>query len=232
MISPRKIATITGILFIIATFFLFIGEAFYKPILTADNYLEMAHPQRNTLILGVLLEFICVLAMPLIPVFLFPLLRKFNEPLALAYLVFRFFEGIILIAVAEVNKLSLINLSEQYLNGGNQEILEQAGIIIQSMNYWADTTGMVYNLIFIIGTYVINIIFIKTKLIPRFISIWGLIGASTLFIAVILSVFSTISTSMEIVLIIPIAVQEMVMALWLIIKGFNPSIISSISDQH
>ena len=74
MNSYRKTAIIVGALFIIATAFLFIGEAFYKPILSSPDYLNIAYPNRITVIMGILLEFACVIAIPLIPVFLFPIL--------------------------------------------------------------------------------------------------------------------------------------------------------------
>jgi hypothetical protein len=64
----KKNAIIVGILFIIATAFLFIGEAFYGPILNVPDFLETAYPNRITAIIGTLIEFTCVLAIPLIPV--------------------------------------------------------------------------------------------------------------------------------------------------------------------
>lgn len=91
----RKTAIIVGVLFIIATAFLFIGEAFYKPILSSPDYLEITYPHRTTVIIGVLLEFIIVLAMPLIPVFAFPVLKKHNEALAIGYIVFRALESVV-----------------------------------------------------------------------------------------------------------------------------------------
>ncbi len=44
--TERKSAVIVGVLFIIATTFLFIGEAVYKPILSSPDYLEITYPNR------------------------------------------------------------------------------------------------------------------------------------------------------------------------------------------
>ncbi|NIN36710.1 MAG: DUF4386 family protein, partial [Gammaproteobacteria bacterium] len=115
MNTHRKTAIIVGVLFIIATAFLFVGEAFYDPILSSPDYLVNAYPNRNTVVIGILLEFACVIAIPLIPVFLFPVLRKHNEALALGYVVFRFLEAVLFIVV-QINKLSLINVSQGYLD--------------------------------------------------------------------------------------------------------------------
>ena len=68
--THRKTAIIVGVLFIIATAFLFIGGAFYGPVLDSPDYLDFAYPQRITATIGMLIEFTCVLAIPLIAVFL------------------------------------------------------------------------------------------------------------------------------------------------------------------
>jgi len=222
MNTYRKYAVIVGVLFIIATAFLFIGEAFYKPILTSPDYLEIAYPKRTTVVIGVLIEFICVLAIPLIPIFAFPILKKHNEPLAIGYIFFRALEAIILISVAEINKLSLIGVSEEYLKGGvDAAYFQTIGSAIQAENVWGDTTGMVYNIVFVIGALILYSILYRSKLVPRWLSVWGLIAAVDLLIGAVLGSFIEISLAMELVVILPIAVQEMVMAGWLIVKGFN-----------
>ena len=234
MNTYRKAAIIVGVLFIIATAFLFIGEAFYKPILSSPDYLELAYANRTTVIIGILLEFICVLAMPLIPVFAFPVLKKHNEALALGYVVFRLLEAVVLISVAEINKLSLIGVSQEYLNGGQVDAayFQSIGSAIQAENYWGDTTGLIYNLVFIIGALMLYSVLYQSKLVPRWISVWGLIAAFTLLIGAMLSVFTNISPTITLLVISPIAVQEMVMAGWLIVKGFNPSAIASPTVQQ
>ena len=62
----RTHARWAGVLFIIATAFLFVGESFYKPALTAPDVLTAASAASNDIALGVLIEFACVLAIPLI----------------------------------------------------------------------------------------------------------------------------------------------------------------------
>jgi hypothetical protein len=227
MNSLKKTAIVVGFLFIIATAFLFIGEAFYKPILSSPDYLEIAYPNRTIVTIGILLEFIIVLAIPLIPVFLFPVLKQHNETLALGYVVFRLLEAVILISVAEINKLSLIGVSQAYLNqdGMDAAHFQHIGSAIQAENYWGDTTGLIYNIVFVIGALMLYSIFYQSKLIPRWISVWGFIAAAALLTGAMLSVFGNISPALTLLVILPIAVQEMVMAGWLIVKGFNPAAI-------
>ena len=135
MNSYRKNAIIVGILFIIATAFLFIGKAFYDPVLSSPDYLARTYPERITVIFGILLEFACVIAIPLIPVFMFPVLKKSSETLALGYVVFRLFEAVLFIT-EEIKELSLIDVSRGYLNssGADAAYFQNLGSSIQAEN--------------------------------------------------------------------------------------------------
>ncbi len=221
--TERKSAVIVGVLFIIATAFLFIGEAVYKPILSSPDYLEITYPNRSTVITGVLLELICVLAIPLIAIFAFPVLKRFNEALAIGYLFFRSLESVILITVAEINKLSLIGVSEAYLNGDVEPAYFGAiGASMQANTYWADTAGLIYNLAFIFGGFIFYTVLYQSRLIPRWMAAWGLIAVVMLLGGALLGSFIEVTMVVELVFVLPIAVQEMVMAFWLIVKGWNP----------
>ena len=223
--NHRKTAIIVGVLFIIATVFLFIGEAFYKPILDSPEFLELAYPNRSTVILGILLEFTIVLAIPLIPIVFFPVLRKHSEVLAIGYLVFRALESVMLITVGEINKLSLIGLSQAYLNAEQVDAAYFQAIAsgIQAENLWGDTSGVLYNVVFVIGAVILYAVLYRSKLIPRWLSVWGFIACGTILTAALASPFVSLPAFVNVMLVFPIAVQEMVMALWLIVRGFNPS---------
>jgi hypothetical protein len=233
MDSNRKTAIIVGVLFIIATTFLFIGGAFYKPILSSPDYMNIAYPNKIIVIIGILLEFICVLAMPLIPVFLYPILKKHNEALALGYVGFRFLEAVLYIGI-EINMLSLINVSQDYLNkeGMDASFFQNIGSSIQSVNDWAFS---IYVVVFTLGALMLYSVLYKSKLIPRFISAWGFIAAAFLLtgsVLIMVDMFTGISgVGLELIFVTPIAVNEMVLAGWLIVKGFNPSAIASLSAK-
>ncbi len=227
MNSNRKTAIIVGVLFIIATVSLF-AESFYKPILSSPDYLDIIYPNKIIVIIGILLESIMIPAMFLIPIFLFPILKKHNKVLALGYIGFRSLEAV-LISIAEINKLSLVNLSRDYLNKGGVDVsyFQNIGSSIQSKLYWVNTDGLIYVVIFAIGALVLYSILYQSKLVPRWIAGWGFIAAITILTGSMLSAFTDISPVITILLIAPIAAQEMVMAVWLIVKGFNPSAIAS-----
>ena len=71
----------------------------------------------------------------------------------------------------------------------------------------------------------------RSKLIPRFISAWGFIAAALLLVGSVLIMFDAFAgiseSGLELIFALPIAVNEMVLAVWLIVKGFNPSAIAS-----
>jgi hypothetical protein len=236
MDSHRKTAIIVGVLFIFAIVMLFMGEAFYKPILDSPDYLDNAYPNKIVVIIGILLEFTGVPAVVLISVFLFPILKKHNETLALGYVGFRELEGGIL-SVAYISKLSLVNLSQDYLNKGGVDAsyFQYIGNSMQSVNYLAGTTGLIYLVVFALGSLMLYSVLYKSKLIPRFISAWGFIAAIVLLIGSVLiniDMFSEISgLGLELIFALPIAVAEMMLSLWLIFKGFNSSAIVSESAK-
>ena len=231
MNSNRKTAIIVGVLFIMALVLFLIGKAFYEPILSSSDYLDNAYPNRVIVIIGILLEFISALAVILIPVLLFPILKKHNEVLALGYVSFRLFEAVLL-SVAQILKLSLVNLSQNYLNKGGVDAsyFKNIGNSIQSVIYWVDHDGLIYLFVFGIGALILYSALYKSKLIPRWLSIWGLISAVAILIASVMATFG-ISLVLAMLLVIPIAFQEQAMAIWLIVKGFNPSAIASESAK-
>jgi hypothetical protein len=225
MSTSRKTAIVVGVLFIIATVFLFVGEAFYQPVLLSPDYLEKAYPNRMIATIGILIEFACILAIPLIPVFLFPILRKHNEALALGYFGFRFLEAILFVLI-QINKLSLIGVSQGYLNDGptNVSFFQNVGNTIQSLNFWSFSF---YVLFFTVGALMLYTTLYQSKLVPRWISVWGLIAAALLLAGMVLEMLEVFNEfpvgGRELIYAAPIAVNEMVLAGWLIVKGFNPS---------
>ena len=227
----KKTARIVGVLFIIATASIF-AESIYEPILNSPDFLDLIYPNKQTFIIGILLESIMIPAMFLIPIFLFPVLKKHNKVLALGYVVFRSLESA-LIGIAEINKLSLINLSRDYLNKGGVDTsnFQNIGGSIQSKLIWVNTDGIIYVAIFAMGALILNFALYKSRLIPRWLSVWGIIAAVAILTGSMLFAFTDTSEVIAMLLIIPIAVQEMVFAAWLIIKGFNPSAIVSESTE-
>ena len=167
----RRTAIIVGVLFIIATVFFLIGGAIYSPSLESPDFLENAYSDRGMVRLGVLVEFFCVLAIPLIAVFLFPVLRRFNEVLAVAYVVFRSLEVVFLFWI-EAKLLSLIDVSQDFLDGGRVEAARLQAIGDATLAE-IDAAFGIYVLVFAVGALFLYAMLYNSRLVPRWLSAWG-----------------------------------------------------------
>ena len=74
-------------------------------------------------------------------------------------------------------------------------------------------------------------VFYRSKLIPRWISVWGLVGAIIYLASGLFVMFGSITSTISDVLQLPIFLQEIVLAVLLIVKGFNPSAVASLSAK-
>lgn len=227
MNSNQKTARIVGILFIIGTVAGILSVVFTQPVLGSSNYLIEVNAHQNQLTTGALLVLVMGFALAMVPVMLFPIFRKYNEVLALGSVVFRgALEAIIYIAIA-IGWLLLIPLSRAYAEAGmpNVSSFEVAGTLLLKSVDWIN---QILAIVFSLGALMIYSLFHQSKLIPRWLSIWGLVG-TVLYLAVpLLSMFS-IDLGF---LMAPLAVQEMVLAVWLIVKGMpvdplNDGLVSS-----
>jgi hypothetical protein len=236
MNSYRGTAIVVGVLFIVAIVMLFVGQAFYAPILGGPDYLDAVYPNRTMVIIGIVLEFTVVPAIVLLSVLLFPVLKKHNEALALGYAGFRLLEAALL-SVAYVSKLSLVSLSGDYLNrdGMDASYFQAIGRSIQYIDHWAGTQGLIYLIVFALGSFILYSVLYRSKLVPRPISVLGLLAAALLLTGSLLfniDVFSELPEMvLELIFVMPIAVTEIVLAIWLVVKGFNVRAIAAGSGK-
>ncbi len=63
----------------------------------------------------------------------------------------------------------------------------------------------------------------RSRLVPRWLSGWGLLAVVPYLAYALLATFGTQSSTLEGLLDAPLGVQEMVLAVWLIVWGFNPA---------
>jgi Domain of unknown function (DUF4386) len=222
MNSERKIALIVGTLFLVALIFNIVAMPRYQPILNSEGFLTEAYPSKIKIIVGILMDFICIPVIVLIPIMFFPVLKKVNESLAIGYIGFRAVEGILFI-LSLVNYLSLLSLSQNFLKSGVQEVsyFKFIGTSIQAENSWL---FLMYIIFFTFGVLILNYLLFKSKLVPRFISIWGFAAGVFMLGGAIIGLFGFVD-AMNIMTICgpPIGLNEFVLLIWLIVKGFNSS---------
>jgi hypothetical protein len=225
----RKTAIIVGVLFIIATVLNVVGSlVFSNPILDAPDYLSQASASGNRVITGALFELIAAFACAGIAIWLYPILKKYREGLALGAVGFRLIEGT-LYTVAVIVPLSILTLSREMVKAGTPDVsfFQASGTALLAVHDWA---GQLAVIAFTLGAMMYYSIFYQSKLIPRWLSVWGFIAAMLSLASALLSMFGVIVPleTVSVILNLPIGVQEMVLAVWLIVKGFNPSAIASL----
>ncbi|WP_409344630.1 DUF4386 domain-containing protein [Paenibacillus sp. MBLB4367] len=224
MNTYRKTAIMVGVLFILATVTSIIGLLLYDPILNGPDYLMKGAENANQVILGALMELILVCSAIGTSILLFPLLRRHNESIALGYVCFRFLEAVI-ITVGVVSVLSLLTLSQDFVKAAdpNAASYHASGTLLKAVHDWTFMLGP--NFMLGINTMMCSYLLYKSKLVPRFISLMGLTGAALIFSAALLEMFGIIlqRSAWGAVLAIPVATYEMVLAVWLIVKGFRLS---------
>lgn len=198
----RKTAVITGLFFILATAMGVTMAVFFGPILQAEAVLENAGVVR----ISVLLNFIMAGAVIAIAVVLYPVLQRTHKTMAVGYLVARTVEGIVL-ALGGMAWLGLLTATEA-----------QAGMLMDSSTALF-TLGA--EVTFGVTALILNAVFLQTRLVPRWLSLWGLVGGGLILALGVLKVLGLPYTAIEAAFTAPIALNEMVLAVWLIVKGFS-----------
>ena len=222
MTSIRQNALIVGVLFILATVLGVIAASIYNPILNAPDFLLNLSANEDQVILITILEFFMAMSCAGVGIALYPILKKFSHGLAMGTVGFRILESMLQVLLA-VSMICLLALSREFVNAGapTSSYFQTTGAIIKAGSDWISNGAML--LPWCIAALMYYSVFYKFRLIPRWISGWGLIGISLTIISSVLVMvdpaFSTVQTFSN----LPIALQEMVMAIWLIAKGFNPS---------
>ena len=228
----RKNAISVGVLFIIATVVHVLGKTkFLDPILDAPDLLIKVSSNENQVIIGSLLVLVSVFACAGIAIGLYPVLRKHNEALALGSVGFRVMETMLYV-IGVACTLSLIPLSQGSASAGavNASSFQISGTLLLAVK---DSAGMLSVVTFTMGALMYYYVFYRSKLIPRWLSGWGIVGAALSLACILLTMFGQLIpfSTVFILLQLPIGLQEMVLAVWLIAKGFNQTAIASLSAE-
>jgi hypothetical protein len=224
MKSTRKIAVITGVIFILATVVVFIADAL-TPGLTGTDYLTRFSANTNQVAAGALAYLVAAFASGGIAIAMYPVLKGSNAGLALGSVVFRALEAAFYL-VEVVCLLSLLTLGQQFTTAGSADrtSLQAVGNLLVSVRAQAALVGV---FAFCLGAFMYYYLFFQSRLIPRWLSGFGIVAIVLMMAACVLALFSGNRITSYIPLAAPIAVQEMVLAVWLIVKGFNPVPIAS-----
>jgi hypothetical protein len=225
MDSNRRTARIAGTLFIVATAASLLSSAVEQPLLAGSDYLTRVAENLNRMSFGGLLELVAAGTSAGIAISLYPVLRRWSAELALGSVVFRTMEGVLYTAGA-VCLLSLTGVGQQYTRAATADRawLRAIGDSLLGMREEAVLAGV---FAFTVGAFMYYFAFYRSRLVPRWLSGWGIAAVLLLLIACLSALFSRSPVTSYTILILPIAVQEMVLAVWLLARGFSPSALPS-----
>ncbi len=211
-INAKRTARMAGVFFILATVASVVAAVFLGPILAKPDYLTAISQNQNMVVFAVWSMLVAVVSILGIAITLFPILRKQNENLAIWFFCARVFEAVFYM-VAIVFLLSLLSLARTQT--GSTEL----AALLRSMSDVAFNMGTL--IVFSLSAVLLGIILYQSQLVPRWLSIWAIIGGLLLFVQGQLVVLDLSTASLEASLFVPIALNEMVLAIWLLTKGFN-----------
>jgi hypothetical protein len=218
--STRKTAVVVGVLFLSQTITFIIADALIKRALDRPHYLIGASVHVNPLATGALMAFATGVATVSIALLLYPLLKHYSEPLALAYVAFRVVEFAAMLLYMAI-PLVVIQIGDGLRDGTvNASAAPHLGALFQAQHTVAIV--MLYTATTLDGT-VLAFVLYRARLVPRWIAILGLIGYPVLLLGGILAIFNQTSVThgTGLVAVIPGGLFELILPIWLLAKGFT-----------
>lgn len=217
MDSNKRIAKIVGILFITATVTSSLSISITEPILESTNLLEAFSDKSSQIAGAAILMLIDAISVAFIAILLFPILKKKSESLALGYVGMRIMEGILFAAYVAV-LISVLFISKEYSVNNVQDTsnFRPIGQSLLILAEWTFDIGL--GIVFTISALILNFILFRFALVPRWLAAWGFIGALVTMTIVLLKFYEIqVIEALDFI----IGIQEMVFAIWLIIKGLK-----------
>ncbi len=230
MNSDRKTGIIAGALFITGTI---AGLLSVVSIVEDTDYLIKVSAHENEVIRGVFFQFIMAAVYVGIAITFYPILKKYNESLALGFAGFRIIAGVFHI-IGVISLVLLLTLSREFVKAGapDASYFPALGGLLRAGRDFVNHVAMI--LAVSLGGLLFYYLLYQTKLVPRWLSGWGLVGTALAISASLLLMFRLVGimSATYLGLNLPMALQEMVLAIWLIAKGLDPSVIASGSAEQ
>jgi len=221
MIDSKTCARIAGLLLILGTVPILAALALWGGPLQSPDYLSLMSANRLNMSLFALTVVAMGLACAGVGIALYPVLKRHDPGLALASMGFRLMEGPLQMATA-VGFVALIAVSREFVKAGSppDSLYQSAGAAIKSVNDWLSSAVA---LPFCIGAASYYVVFFRARLVPRWLSAWGLAGILGNLVASISGIVGLLEASSPVhtMLCLPILVQELALAVRLIVKGFD-----------
>lgn len=220
--SYRGNAIAAGVLLIVCTVISILSAAPLGSTLDNGDYLAQLPSRESSVLLSAVLEFVWAATGVGIAVALYPALRSHNRGLGLGAVAGRLVEGVF-VMVGSLGLLAALTVGQHAQTAGTPGPAAQAaGDSMMALRHWA--LGFLGLLAFLTGALMYYLVLFNARLLPRWLAGWGIAAVALSYVATLHAGytqafgFSTVNT----VLNVPILLQEMVMAVWLIVRGFTP----------
>jgi hypothetical protein len=226
--TDRKTAAVVGVLFILGTVPALLSLPLMQNTVSAPDHLTAISTNADQMIVFTAIKFFMGIACAGIGLALYPILKKYNQGLAIGSAGFRLIEGMTSV-VGALLYVFLLALSQEFVKAGApaSSYFQTADAVINAGIGWFRDVAML--LTFGIGALMYYVVFYQYRLVPRWLSVWGLVGITLTIISAVLVMFNIIApfSTIQVIFQLPILPQELVLAVWLIAKGFNPSAVAS-----
>ena len=219
MASQRATARLVGVLFIVATVTSIIGGSLLLPLDEPDYLIDVA-AHEGQIILGVLLEFTLALSVIGIAALLLPVLKPHGEGMAIGYVAVRTVEATFIL-IAATTALLVLALSQDWGSTGGVGV-EPVGSALLSARDWTSFVGTL--IVFGVSAVILNTLLYRSRLVPVWLSLLGLVGGFLLLTSAVVEMFAygvDAPVALQLLGAAPIALQEMILAVLLIWKGFG-----------
>jgi hypothetical protein len=222
--SLRKTAVIVGVLFLVTYATSMVAKFWSYPPLFGETPYVLGDGADGRVLWGAVLEMLLIVANIGTAVYLFPVLRRQHEGLALGFVGARVMESVF-IAVGAITVFTLVTVRQDL--GGPQSAdaaVTTVGQTLAILQEWTFVLGPG----FIVGVgngLILGYLMYRSGLVPRGMALLGLVGGLMIClsgIAVMLGYLEASST-WHLVAAIPEFFWELSLAIYLIVKGFKPS---------
>jgi hypothetical protein len=227
--SQRRIAIWVGALYLIATIAPVLTLGAWGNLIDDPGILTNAAANESQLIMVALLNLVMAIAVAGVAFMIYPILMRVanssvEEGLAHWYVGTRITEGAVFV-VAVLGTMAFLPLSQEFLAAGSPDdsYFQTSAIVLE---FGIDLAYALGQTVFAVGAGMLYYLMFRSRIVPRWLSLWGLI-ASPLFVVASLSLLWTSdpNSTFSTILYVPMAIQEMVLAIWLIVKGFDSAAI-------
>jgi hypothetical protein len=214
----RTTAIAVGMIYLAGFVVGLVGSGLIQSILGTPDYLSTVSAHSLMLAIGALLWLMAVAGDAAHGVLMFPILKQHSERLALGYLASRIIDAVFL-AVYALFVLLQIPLGSAYLKAvapTTFSLQALSAVLIQASPY-ANTIGWIA---LGLAGVMLNSVFYRAKLVPRWIAVWGLVGYAIICCGMIAELMGS---GLDLVSELPGGLWEVFVGGWLIVKGFNAS---------